>query len=138
MIRTMFVGKQAYDKAARDQAIPEAAEHAITTVCRIMDYHVETAPALKHAGFRPGAAPLAPVQQRTGAGFWLEGNERAREALVALTRELAPVIAPLDAAEILLVDHGTVSCGAIPAYLGGISGLLAITATDTEDPSQAI
>ena len=132
MIRTMFLGKQAYDKAARDQAIPEAVQQAITAVCAMVDRHVEAAPVLKDAGFRSGAEPLAPLQQRTGAGFWLEGNARAREAVVALTHELVPVAASFGAAELLLVDHGTVRCGAIPAYLGGISGLLAIVARGAE------
>ncbi|WP_421838793.1 enoyl-CoA hydratase-related protein [Novosphingobium sp.] len=126
MIRTMFLGKQAYDKAARDQSIPAAVEHAIRTACAIVDRHVEAAPVLKNAGFRPGAEALMPVQQRTVAGFWLESNARALDAIAALTRELAPVTGSLGAAELVLLDHGTVRSGAIPAYLGGITGLLAI------------
>jgi 3-hydroxyacyl-CoA dehydrogenase/enoyl-CoA hydratase/3-hydroxybutyryl-CoA epimerase len=124
MIRTMFLGKQAYDKAARDGGILERVERlAEVATARVAD-HVAATPILRQAGFRPGADAPSPVQLSVGADFWFVGNPEAARAVAALAVDLAHLTTGLDPAALLQADHAVVRSGTIPAYLGGISGLI--------------
>lgn len=93
MIRTMFLGKQAYDKASRDGTLSPAVIAASEAITRLVG------PALsEHPDLTAALASLAP--------------------------EMGGIVAKLSAAERLQLDHAVTLSGAIPAYLGGVSGVL--------------
>jgi 3-hydroxyacyl-CoA dehydrogenase/enoyl-CoA hydratase/3-hydroxybutyryl-CoA epimerase len=124
MIRTMFLGKQAYDKAARDDAIPSlvvaAAQQAATLVADA------ACTALITAGFACDGPAPSPVQSAVADGYWFEGNAEAAAIIRSLASRMAALVEPLSADELLQADHLVVRNGTIPAYLGGLSGLAAI------------
>jgi 3-hydroxyacyl-CoA dehydrogenase / enoyl-CoA hydratase / 3-hydroxybutyryl-CoA epimerase len=122
MIRTMFLGKQAYDKASRDGALPAAVLAARQTVESAVAKAVSAQPALSQAGFSPGTWP-EPVQLQAAAGFWFETQPAVAAAVHELADQLRKVCAELTASEALQLDHAVVLGGLVPAYLGGVTGL---------------
>ncbi|MBU6393111.1 MAG: enoyl-CoA hydratase/isomerase family protein [Sphingomonadales bacterium] len=93
MIRTMFLGKQAYDKASRDGTLSPAVIAASEAITRLVG------PAMsEHADLTA--------------------------ALASLASEMGRTVAKVSAAEMLQLDHAVTLSGAIPAYLGGVSGVL--------------
>ncbi len=126
MIRTLFLGKQAWDKAERAGEIPPEVEAAAAAIRDCADAATRACPALRQAGFGAGGEPLNPVQQRVGADYWFRSDPLVRAAIAGLAGEGARLIAPLNDAALLQLDHACVRNGAIPAYLGGASGLAAL------------
>lgn len=127
MIRTMFLGKQAYDKAARDGGLTKAVANAIAAIAGDARAALAAQPGLAAAGFGAGAGQ-APVQARCGAGYWIEGQPDLLAALEGLAATCAEQAGALTEAERLQLDHAVVRGGAIPAYLGGATGLVALCA----------
>jgi 3-hydroxyacyl-CoA dehydrogenase/enoyl-CoA hydratase/3-hydroxybutyryl-CoA epimerase len=124
MIRTMFLGKQAYDKAARDGGPAEPVTAAAAAIASAVETALAGTPDLALAGF--GAASGTPVRERAGAGYWLDARADLRTALGPVAAQCAATIATLDEGQCLQLDHAVVRNRAIPAYLGGASGLAAL------------
>ncbi|GGY89905.1 enoyl-CoA hydratase-related protein [Novosphingobium colocasiae] len=123
MIRTMFLGKQAYDKAAKDGTIPAAVTAAQEAVTAAVAAAVAETPALRTALVGGAADGTAPVQTRVGADFWVRGQADQMAALSRLSATCAPLVADLDETALLQLDHALARSGTIPAYLGGTKGL---------------
>lgn len=125
MIRASFLGKQAFDKARKADAIPTAAQDAATRAKDAVATALAAHPALAKAGFAKG---IPPVQSRVARGYWAEGSgegaAEARKGLAALKSALAPIAAELSDDERLIFDHMLVREGTVPAYLGGSYGIL--------------
>jgi 3-hydroxyacyl-CoA dehydrogenase / enoyl-CoA hydratase / 3-hydroxybutyryl-CoA epimerase len=121
MIRTMFLGKQAYGKARRaggpGPAVVDAAADIDSAVARVLCTH----PDLARAGF--GKADLAPAQSEISPRFWFERESALSDAVCTIGREAARVMTGLSSAERLELDHLLAIRGIIPAYLGGAQGL---------------
>lgn len=133
MIRTMFLGKQAYDKSARDGGIAASVEQVAAKATEIVTRHAEAAPVLSKAGFLRNSISSEPAQQRIGVGFWFEGSLDAAQAVAALAVDIAPLSAKLSPAELLQADHAVARNGIIPAYLGGLSGLASLAKSAKDD-----
>lgn len=123
MIRTMFLGKQAYDKARKDGSLSPEVTAAAEAVAAETEKAVAQCPELRQALFGAGNVELAPVQTRVGDSFWVNDQPAARAALAGLMAACEPLIAGLDDAQRLQLDHAVVRSGAFPAYLGGVTGL---------------
>lgn len=128
MIRTMFLGKQAYDKAARDGGLDSAVAAAAAAIPEAIESIRQKVPDLALAGLGGFAAGQSAVQTRPAAGYWLEEQPQ----LLAELREAAQVCschcASLGEIERLQLDHAVARSGAIPAYLGGATGLITLVA----------
>lgn len=128
MIRTMFLGKQACDKAARDGGLDPAVAAATAAIAEAIEAIRQKVPELAQAGLGGFAAGQSAVQTRPAEGYWLE----AQSQLLAELREAAQVCAShragLGETERLQLDHAVARSGTIPAYLGGATGLIALVA----------
>jgi len=123
MIRTLFLGKQAYDKASRDGSLAPAVNAAAEQIKAIISEAVATCPDLRLAGFLPDGAAREPVQARPGADFWIRARGDLLAALGGVSGKLRTIAEPLAGNEGLQLDYAVTANGAIPAYLGGVSGL---------------
>jgi 3-hydroxyacyl-CoA dehydrogenase / enoyl-CoA hydratase / 3-hydroxybutyryl-CoA epimerase len=126
MIRTMFLGKQAFDKAARDGGVAPAVQAAADAIGCAVARALADCPDLADAGFAPGSR-TAPVQHRAAPGFWFESQPAINRALRDLAAEVRTASAALNEAELLQLDHAVARDGTVPAYLGGASGLGGLT-----------
>jgi 3-hydroxyacyl-CoA dehydrogenase/enoyl-CoA hydratase/3-hydroxybutyryl-CoA epimerase len=126
MIRTLFLGKQACDKAARADGIAAPAQQAADRIRATAQAAVKACPGLALAGFGGPEARAAPVQDRVAAGYWIEGRPDLMAGVQPVKRICAAAVEELNEAARLQLDHLVVRLGAIPAYLGGASGLAAI------------
>jgi 3-hydroxyacyl-CoA dehydrogenase/enoyl-CoA hydratase/3-hydroxybutyryl-CoA epimerase len=126
MIRTQFLGKQACDKAARDQALPAEVAAAADRIARAAAGALAASPDLALAGFGAPETPPAPVQDRPAPGYWLETRTDLVAALQPLVRTCAAELELLTENAVLQLDHLVVRLGVIPGYLGGASGLIAL------------
>lgn len=126
MIRTMFLGKQAFDRAAREGGPSSAVTRATQTIALVAEQALADCPALASAGFGQGDA--VPVQTRVPGGLWLEDQAALIQALLPLATVCKAQAAALDESECLQLDHALVKSGAIPAYLGGASGVAGLLA----------
>lgn len=123
MIRTMFLGKQAFDKAARDNAV---SDQVVAAADRAADIVADMAcPSLIAAGFSCEGPVALPVQSAVADGYWYEGDVEAAKVIGSLASRMAELVAPLSEEERLQADHLVVRNGTIPAYIGGLSGLAA-------------
>jgi len=126
-IRTMFLGKQAYEKAARDGGLPPAVTAAAEALAEAVTQAVEKTPDLRKTGL--GSSEGAGVtQDRIGEDFWFRTDPALNAAVAALGAKAATIAAPLSATEQLQLDHAVVRSGAVPAYLGGATGLASLAA----------
>lgn len=121
MIRTLFLGKQAYDKAARDGGPAAAVTQAAQAIAQASVSALATNPALGSAGF--GGGSNVPVQSRVPAHTWVETQAHLVEAVKDLAAVCRTQSEALGDAERLQLDHAVVRAGAVPAYLGGATGL---------------
>jgi len=126
MIRTMFTGKQAYDKAAKAGTLAAEVTAAATGIRAAVEGAVAARPVLRRAGFLPGLGAVAPVQTRVLDDFWFRGDAGASAAMAALAGAVWGSLAGLDAEQTLQLDHAVARDGTVPAYLGGASGLVAL------------
>ena len=123
MIRTMFLGKQAYDKAARAGDLAQNVEDAAAAVLAMARAAVARCDGLRSAGFGAPAESTAPAQQRVGPDYWVSSRPVLHEAVTALGADVAGLIGSLGDDALLQLDHACVRNGAVPAYLGGATGL---------------
>lgn len=125
MIRTMFLGKQATDKARRKGGIDAEVEVELAHAVAAIEAAVAEEPALQMAGFLGGMGVTAPVQSGAGEHYWFRSQPALRAAIGAMAAQLAPRVANFPEDRLLQLDHLVCAQGTIPAYLGGLSGLLA-------------
>lgn len=122
MIRTMFLGKQAYDKASRDGGVAPAVLEAADVIRSSVAKALAACPALSGAGFDPGSRTI-PVQHCAAPGFWFENQPEIVGALRAMAAEIQAACSVLSESELLQLDHALAREGVVPAYLGGATGL---------------
>ena len=125
MIRTMFLGKQAWDKAARADAIPADVLEAKARIEAIVRESVVRCPDLHRAGFLAQGLTLEPEQAQVGVDFWFKSDGALLAAAQGISTKTGAIMRNLSPASRLLLDHVVAAEGIIPAYLGGISGLAA-------------
>jgi len=124
MIRSMFLGKQAYDKAARGDAVPASVTAAAQDIGQLVDEAVDETPLLSGALFGSAmSAKVVPVQERVGPGLWLASQPGGRAALTRLVARAASLVEQMDEDELLQLDHLVTREFGVPAYIGGVSGL---------------
>lgn len=126
MIRTMFLGKQAWDKAERRGEIPVAVSQALSVLTTQVADAVATCPDLRKADFAADAQPGTPMQDRVGTDFWFRSNPELATEIARLANAAAEAIAGLSQEQILQLDHACARDAVVPAYLGGASGLAAL------------
>jgi 3-hydroxyacyl-CoA dehydrogenase/enoyl-CoA hydratase/3-hydroxybutyryl-CoA epimerase len=126
MIRTMFLGKQAFDKASRDNALAPAVIEAQAAIETGVAQCLEVCPDLGRALFLNEGRPVEPVRRRAGHGLWLSGEPLLVQAIGAIAAHCRAAVAGLDETQRLQLDHMLARSGAVPAYLGGATGLLAL------------
>jgi 3-hydroxyacyl-CoA dehydrogenase/enoyl-CoA hydratase/3-hydroxybutyryl-CoA epimerase len=124
MIRTMFLGKQAWDKAARVDAVPGEVLNAKASIAARVHQAADDCPELRSAGLLAGSA-IKPVQEGVGEDFWFKSVPEVNAAILGILADCTAITRGLDAAKLLLLDHALALEGIIPAYLGGLSGLAA-------------
>lgn len=122
MIRAMFLGKQAFDKAARADAVPAEVLDAKDRSEAIIRKAAVNCPNLYRAGFLTGNAGN-PVQADIGEDFWFRSEPGVTAAIWNILAETAAVTREFDAERLLLLDYTLAADGIIPPYLGGLSGL---------------
>jgi 3-hydroxyacyl-CoA dehydrogenase/enoyl-CoA hydratase/3-hydroxybutyryl-CoA epimerase len=123
MIRTMFLGKQAWDKARRDGAVDPEVERVEAQVNAIISDACNHFPELRRAGFLGGEG-AAIAQSRMGDDYWLAGNPVVSEAVKQLATDCAQIADQLSSVQQLQLDHRLAAQKIVPAYLGALSGLL--------------
>ncbi len=128
MIRTMFLGKQAYDKAARDGGPSAAVNAAVAGIATATASALVREPLLARAGFGTRQSNAVPVQDRIAPGFWLEGQSALMAALKDLGAACAVGADALSEGEKLQLDHAVMKAELLPAYIGGATGLIALIA----------
>lgn len=119
MIASLFLAKTEYERLARRGNLPPFLDPIIAAVRGALDR--EDAAVLAKAGF-PGAG-AAPVRDRAGPGYWLDGADGADagRALARVGEAVAPALAALGPDERRLADYAVVRETGYPAYLGGPS-----------------
>ncbi|MGB3930097.1 MAG: enoyl-CoA hydratase-related protein [Sphingobium sp.] len=123
MIRTMFLGKQAYDKAAKDGSLPDSIEAAREAISTKVSQASSQCPELASALFGAPTAGSAPVQRRVGTDFWLRGRPAAMAALMELSQDCSGIVADMDDITRLQLDHALARTLVVPAYIGGLAGM---------------
>lgn len=123
MIRTMFLGKQSYDKAAKEGLLPPQVETARDAIARMVDRARSDSPDFRRAFFVQGEADAPPVQARAGRDLWIKAHGEAMAALSVLYAQAEPLVAEFDEVARLQLDHALARSGVVPAYLGGLSGI---------------
>lgn len=126
MIRTMFLGKQAAEKSRRAGGPGATVVEAIAAAGAIVRTAVATTPDLRRVGLLGNEASLAPVRTRAARDLWLMHQPQLLAQVAALAERLASVQSRLNDEDMLEADYLLASQRIIPAYLGGLSGLLQI------------
>ena len=125
MIRTMFLGKQAWDKAARADAIPADVLEAKDRIEAIVRDAAARCPDLHRAGFLARGLTLEPAQTGVGDDFWFKADQAVLAAVQGISANANTITREISPASLLLLDHALAAESIIPAYLGGVSGLAA-------------
>ncbi len=123
MIRTMFLGKQAFDRKKRSGAIDPAVDDAKIRVEAIVRKAVGQTPGLHNAGFLSDNHTLASGQDHAGEKFWFRSDDALIETVLRIRDATAPIMLRLNEEQLLLVDYQLAADRIIPSYLGGLSGL---------------
>jgi 3-hydroxyacyl-CoA dehydrogenase/enoyl-CoA hydratase/3-hydroxybutyryl-CoA epimerase len=128
MIRTMFLGKQAYEKARRsggpDEKVTAAARQIGKKVASTLADH----PDLARCGFGSARKMVSPVQDRVATRFWFEKDSGLKSAIIAIAGDAHLALSDLDEIQRLQLDHLLAIEGTVPAYLGGATGLAELQA----------
>lgn len=122
-VRTMFLGKQAYERAIRTGSLADGVEATAQTVFSLVTAAVESCPELSSAGFLGIPKDHRAVQHRVSRDFWLTTQPTLAATVAELAAKVAVSIEGLDADALLQLDHACMRNGSIPAYLGGATGL---------------
>ena len=128
MIRTMFLGKQARDKARRGGGPSPQVQAAVDATTGLVRDAASAEPILLRAGLMSGMGHGAPARAGTAPGYWFQCESDAVAAMRALARQLDVLFTALSADERLQADFMVCEAATIPAYLGGITGLISTMA----------
>jgi 3-hydroxyacyl-CoA dehydrogenase/enoyl-CoA hydratase/3-hydroxybutyryl-CoA epimerase len=123
MIRTMFLGKQAFDKARKEGSIAPEVTKAEQAISKFVEDAASRCPQLRQALFGSATQELAPVRTAARKGFWVLEQPETRQMLVELGNACSAATAALDETAMLQLDHALARDGIIPAYIGGTKGL---------------
>ena len=129
MIRTLFLGKQAWAKAERGGGIADDIVAAEARIAAALDAARRACPGLGLALFGPVPSQAPPATDGAGVS-WLGAQQALYAALRPAAAACRQAAQDLDAPALLLLDHALVRSGAVPAYLGGASGLAAAVGGD--------
>jgi len=123
MIRTLFLGKQAYDKVRRLDSISPAMLAAAETIGATLKAALDAEPGLRSALFGGPETGAAPVQDRPGPQPWLLSQEQLLKALRDLSEKSRDTALGFNESELLQLDHIVTVKHGVPGYVGGVSGL---------------
>lgn len=123
MIRSMFLGKQAYDKARRSDAISPEVTAAAETIGHIVAEALDNVPALRSALFGGSHSEASPIQQRPGQNLWLLTQGTLVAGLANVVAKAREITFSMDEKNLLQLDHLVTVRHGVPAYIGGVSGL---------------
>jgi 3-hydroxyacyl-CoA dehydrogenase/enoyl-CoA hydratase/3-hydroxybutyryl-CoA epimerase len=123
MIRSLFLGKNDYERLAKRTQLPPFIADVVEVVRAVLGAHAEDAGALATAGFLVGTARPTPARTHAGHGYWLDesgaGQRQAQLALEEISANLESFAAALSADEQRLADYAAIRNAGYPAYLGG-------------------
>ncbi len=123
MIRSMFLGKQAYDKARRSDAISPEVTAAAETIGHVVTEALDNVPGLRSALFGGSDSEASPVQQRPGQHLWLLTQDTLVAGLANVVAKAREITSSMDEKNLLQLDHLVTVRHGVPAYIGGVSGL---------------
>ena len=123
MIRSMFLGKQAYDKAKRADAISPVVSAATETIGTGVSEALRNEPGLRSALFGAPDDNSSPVQQRPGSDLWLLSQDALVNALRNVADKAREMSSSMDENDLQQLDHLVTIKHGVPAYIGGVSGL---------------
>lgn len=126
MIRTMFLGKQAFDKAERKGGLDSEVRAALVDVSAKVKVAVMDCPDFALALFGPRQHGSAPCRTRAGDRMWLETRPDLAARIGLLGSECAVAAEALNDEQLLQLDHALVRDKILPAYVGGLSGLIGL------------
>lgn len=126
MIRTLFLGKQAHDKASRDGTLSPAVAAATAKVAECVRAAVAACPELRLAGFAPEGTRSKPMQDRPGHDYWITSRPDLATVLGSIAAACRSIHETLSVGEALQLDYTVTAGNSIPAYLGGVTGLMRI------------
>lgn len=124
MIRTMFLGKQAYDKALKDGRLAPQVGSAVDAASAAVKQAVAACPDLKKALFAADGGARMPVRERASDDLWVKEQPAVIAALRSLSGQYASIARDLDEMCLLQIDYVLARAGVVPAYLGGLTGIL--------------
>ena len=127
MIRTMFLNKQAWERAKRAGEIAPELEHADQQIRSAVRACVERTPELARAGFLDGGDVMI-AQHRAGEDYWLVGKPALAREIADLAANCAEITAYLTSAQRDQLDYRLAADAVVPAYLGGVTGLSVLAA----------
>jgi 3-hydroxyacyl-CoA dehydrogenase/enoyl-CoA hydratase/3-hydroxybutyryl-CoA epimerase len=127
MIRTMFLNKQAWEKAKRAGEIAPELEHAEQQIRSAVRACVERAPELARAGFL-GGGDRTVAQLRVGDDYWLLAEPTLAREAADLAANCAAITSSLTSDQCDQLDYRLAADAVVPAYLGGVTGLSVLTA----------
>lgn len=123
MIRTLFLGKQAFDKARRSDSISPAAQAAAEMIGEQIEAALNAVPDLRSALFGASEPAIAAVQDRPGPQPWLMTQDRLLDALRDVADRSREAASAMTEPELLQLDHLVTVKHGVPGYVGGVSGL---------------
>lgn len=121
MIRTLFLGKQAYNKAMKQGSVHPGVEKEADAFGELLATALKNEPRLRRAQF--GSVEAEPVHDRTNARMWLLDQPDLLAALEPTSTHAAELLDQMSDEQLLLLDYLVVRRGHVPAYLGGVTGL---------------
>ena len=128
MIRTMFLGKQACDKARRGSGLSPQILACVEAATGLVRDAVAAAPEQLRAGLLGDMGQGVPVRPAIAHEYWFRSQPAVERAIRNLAHRLQGPISALSDEERLQVDFLMCEAGVIPAYLGGITGLITAVA----------
>jgi 3-hydroxyacyl-CoA dehydrogenase/enoyl-CoA hydratase/3-hydroxybutyryl-CoA epimerase len=122
MIQTMFLGRVDYERRERKGQLPDLVDATIAAVRGVLVESRSESGALAAAGFaEPEGAQI--VRERLQPGYWIEAEDEAPTAALAVLKRIHDVVAPLAVGrsneDLRIADYAAVKQAGYPAYLGG-------------------
>lgn len=134
MIRTLFLGKQAYDKASRTNSVSKAVEKAGKSIGAAIEAALEKEPALRLALFGDAGVGTSMIRDEFSRRMWLLEQDDLCFALQSACGKAQSAIVSFDEGEVLQLDYLLTSRYGVPSYLGGASGLAKIDRSPSSGP----
>ncbi|MEH6758034.1 MAG: enoyl-CoA hydratase-related protein [Parasphingorhabdus sp.] len=125
MIQTLFLAKQAYDRAKRKDAFSSATTAAISEISSAIESQSADNRALAAAGFtKTGMGMPAPVQDRVAPDYWIKCSAdplalKAQQSIDAIKGVAAKHAGGLSEEEQAIINYAATLAG-YPVYLEGV------------------